>query len=340
MQLRANQLGRHLQGGELPAAYLVTGDEQLLVDEACDEILAAAKRNGFDERTLFEAAPRAPWNELFAAAANLSLFASKRVLDVRVPARGLDRAGSDAVRGYLQAPLPDTLLVCRAIGLEWRQRSSAWHKALDKSGVVVPLFPVSPRELPRWLDGRCRAAGLHLERDAIDVLAERVEGNLLAARQEIEKLKLMQPAGVVNADDVLNAVGDSSHFDAFALIDAAFAGHAKRLRKMLAALRLEGVAIFLIMGALANQLQRARELASGGNPRLPRHRAGAVAAGVRRLGVDGIDELVRECALLDLQAKGMLRGDAWQSLERILLALAGQRRSTLAEEAPLLTKPG
>ena len=337
MQLKSSQLARHLQGADFPAAYLVIGDEQLLVDEACDDILAAAKRNGFDERTLFEAMPRAPWNDLFAAAANLSLFASKRLLDVRIPPRGLDRAGSDAMRGYLQAPLPDTLLVCRAVGLEWRQRTSAWFKAMDKAGVAVLVNPVPVRELPRWLEGRCRAAGLHLERDAIDALAERVEGNLLAARQEIEKLTLLKPTGPLSADDVQNAVGDSSHFDTFALIDAAFAGHGDRVRKMRVALQLEGVAIFLIMGALSNQLQRARELVAGGNPRLPRHRVAAVSAAARRLGADGIDALVKECALLDMQAKGMLRGDAWQSLERILLALAGVRPPTLAKEAELLT---
>ena len=337
MQLKANQLARHLQSGDFAAAYLVTGDEQLLVEEACDHILAAAKRAGFDERTLFEAMPRAPWNELFSAAANLSLFSAKRLLDVRIPPRGLDRAGSDAVRRYLQEPLPDTLLVCRAVELEWRQRSSAWFKALDKAGAVVPLFPVSARDLPRWLDGRCRAAGLSLERDAIAALAERVEGNLLAARQEIEKLKLLAPAGSVSAADVAVAVGDSSHFDTFALIDVACAGNGARLRRMLAALKLQGVAIFLILGALANQLGRIRHLASGGNPRMPRNRIAAATAAARRLGVEGVDELVKECALLDMQAKGMLPGDAWDSLECILLALAGVRPPSLAKEADLLT---
>ena len=336
--MKSHQLAGHLRNADFAAVYLVAGDEQLLVDEACDGILAAAKRNGFDERTVFEAMPRAPWNDMFAAAANLSLFASKRLLDVRIPPRGLDRAGSDAVRNYLQAPLPDTLLVCRAIGLEWRQRTSAWFKAMDKAGVVVTIYPIPVRDLPRWLEGRCRAAGLRLEPDAIDILVERVEGNLLAARQEIEKLALLKPTGTLSADAVLNAVGDSSHFDTFALIDAACAGHGDRVRKMRVALQLEGVAIFLVMGALFNQLQRARELAAGGNPRLPRNRAAAVAAATRRLGVDGIDALVQECALLDMQAKGMLRGDAWLSLERLLLALAGVRPPTLAKEAELLAK--
>ena len=337
MQIRPSDLGRRLQGG-FPAAFLVVGDEPLLVEEACDEILAAAKREGFAERALFEAAPRAPWQDLFADAANLSLFASKRLLDVRIPARGLDRAGSDAVRGYLDQPLDDTLLLCRAVALEWRQRTAAWFKALDAKGVVVPLAPVSARELPRWLEGRCRAAGLRLERDAIALIADRVEGNLLAGQQEIEKLKLLQADGPLSVDEVTAAVGDSSHFDAFALIDAAFAGQAARVRRMLSALALQGVAVFLILAALANQLQRAREVAAGGHPRLPPSRARALAASARRLGVAGVDRLIEECALLDQQAKGMLRGDAWQSLESLLLALAGAKAPALADAAPLLAQ--
>ena len=332
MQVRANQLDRHLAGGDFPVVYLVTGDEQLLVEEACDAIMAAAKASGFDERTLFEAAPRAPWHDLFADAANLSLFASKRLLDVRIAARGLDRAGSDAIRRYLDKPLTDTLLICRAVGLEWRQRSAAWYKAIDKAGVVVPIWPISARELPRWLDGRCRTAGLMLDQDALAALADRVEGNLLAARQEIDKLKLLGRQGAIRAEDVENDIGDSSRFDTFQLIDAAFAGNGARARKMLGALRQEGVAVFMIMGALVNQLRRARQLADGGNPRLPRNRQQLVAAAVRRLGTSRIDELIADCALLDLQAKGMLRGDAWQSLERILLTVAGVVEPALARD--------
>lgn len=335
MQIRANQFARHLQAGRLANAYLIAGEEQLLVDEIYDDIVEAAKRQGFDERTAFEAAPRAQWRELFQGAANMSLFASKRMLDVRIPPRGLDRAGSDALRGYLAAPLSDTLLICRAVDLEWRQRSSAWYKALDKDGVVVTVWPVSLRELPRWLEERCRRHGLVLERDAIEALADRVEGNLLAAHQEIEKLKLLQPSGTVTAEAVAAAVGDSAHFDAFALIDAALAAQGARVRKMLSTLRLQGAVVFLILGALVSQLQRARELATGGKPRIARNRQQIFAAAVKRLGARRLDELLQECALLDMQAKGMLRGDAWQSLERILLAVAGTMPPTLTHEAAL-----
>ena len=335
MQVPAAALKRHLQG-ELRTVYWVVGDEQLLVDEACDAILAAGRERGFDERTLFEAAARAPWRELFEGAANLSLFGSKRVLDVRVPARGLDRAGSDAVRGYLGSPLPDTLLLCRCVGLEWRTRASAWCKALEKAGAAVQIRPVTTRDLPRWLDGRCRAEGLTLSRDAQDLLADRVEGNLLAARQEIEKLKLVLGKGAVDVDDVRAAVGDSSHFDTFALLDAAFGGQTARARKMLGALRAQGVAVPAILALLTGQLQRAREVADGGDPRVSRSRRHALAGAARRLGAKGLDALARECALLDMQAKGMLRGDPWQSLEQVLLALAGRRAARLEAHAPWL----
>ena len=333
MQIRANQLARRLQSPDWPTAFFVAGDEQLLVEEACDAIIAAAKTRDFSERTLFEAAPRAPWRELFQGAANLSLFASKRVLDVRIPPRGVDRAGSDALRNYLKAPLDDTLLLCRAVGLEWRHRSSAWYKALEKAGLLVSVWPVTAAELPRWLEGRCRAVGLELTPDAIEALAERVEGNLLAARQEIEKLKLLASSTSIGVSEVAEAVGDSTHFDVFALIDAALAGHGAKSRKMLHALRLEGVAVFQIMGAVVNQLRRARELAAGGNPRLSNTRRRLVGAAVQRLGAARLGELAGECALLDLQAKGMLNGDAWQSLERILLAVAGTMPPALAAEA-------
>jgi len=335
-QIQANQLSRHLASGDFRTIYLVTGDEQLLVEEACDAIIDALKQAGFDERTVFDAVPRAAWDELFAAAGNLSLFGNKRLIDVRMPPRGLDRAGSDAIRKYLDAPLADTIVLCRAIDLEWRQRTSAWYKAIAAAGAVIPIWPISPRELPRWLDGRCREQGLSLDPAALDALADRVEGNLLAARQEIEKLKLLHPDGRVSADDIERDVGDAAHFDTFGMIDTAFAGRGPRAQRMLDNLRQEGVAVFMIIGALVNQLHRAQELANGGNPRIARNRRGALEAAVRRLGPDGVDDLVKECALLDLQAKGMLRGDAWQSLERIVLGVAGVPGPRLAENADLL----
>ncbi|MDE0692486.1 MAG: DNA polymerase III subunit delta [Gammaproteobacteria bacterium] len=336
MQIKSNQLQRHLDAGRFAPIYLVSGDEPLLVDEACASIVAAAEANGFSDRTRFDLAVDGGLEEALAGAANLSLFASKRMLDIRLPAKGLDRKGSDTIRRYLGSPPPSTMLLCRAVGLDWRTKSSAWHRAIDKAGAVVQVWPVGARELPRWLDQRCRVSGLQLDREAISILAERVEGNLLAATQEIEKLRLSGRKGTIGADEMRDAVGDSAHFDTFQMIDAAFAGQGARACRMARVLHQDGIPIFMVMGALVNQLRRAREVAAGGSPRMPRNRAQQVKRAVERLGADRIDALLRAAAVLDLQSKGMLRGDAWQSLERMVVAVAGGDGDGLEERADYL----
>ncbi|MYB39554.1 MAG: DNA polymerase III subunit delta [Gammaproteobacteria bacterium] len=336
MQIKSNQLQRHLDAGRFAPVYLVSGDEPLLVEEACASIVAAAEANGFSDRKRFDLAVDGSLEEALAGAANLSLFASKRMLDIRLPAKGLDRKGSDTIRRYLGSPPPSTMLLCRAVGLDWRTKSSAWHRAVDKAGAVVQVWPVGARELPRWLDQRCRASGLQLDREAISILAERVEGNLLAAAQEIEKLRLSGRKGTIGADEMRDAVGDSAHFDTFQMIDTAFAGQGARACRMARVLRQDGIPIFMVMGALVNQLRRAREVAAGGSPRMPRNRAQQVKRAVQRLGADRIDALLRAAAVLDLQSKGMLRGDAWQSLERMVVAIAGGDSDGLEERADYL----
>ena len=336
MQIKSNQLQRHLDAGRFAPIYLVSGDEPLLVEEACASIVAAAEANGFSDRKRFDLAVDGSLEEALAGAANLSLFASKRMLDIRLSAKGLDRKGSDTIRRYLGSPPPSTMLLCRAVGLDWRTRSSAWHRAIDKAGAVVQVWPVGARELPRWLDQRCRASGLQLDREALSILAERVEGNLLAATQEIEKLRLAGRKGAIGADEMRDAVGDSAHFDTFQMIDAAFAGQGARACRMARVLKQDGIPIFMVMGALANQLRRAREVAAGGSPRMPRNRAQQVSRAVRRLGADRIDDLLRAAAVLDLQSKGMLRGDAWHSLERMVVAIAGGDSDGLEARADYL----
>ena len=336
MQIKANQLGRHLDAGRFAPIYLVYGDEPLLVDEACANIVEAAEANGFSDRNRFDLAVDGSLDEALAGAANLSLFASKRMLDIRLPAKGLDRKGSDTIRRYLGSPPPSTMVLCRAPGLDWRTKSSAWHRAIDKAGAVVQVWPVSARELPRWLDQRCRASGLQLDREALSILADRVEGNLLAATQEIEKLRLSGRQGAIGAEEMRDAVGDSAHFDTFQMIDTAFAGQGARACRMARVLRQDGIPIFMVMGALVNQLRRALEVTAGGAPRLPRARAQQVTRAANRLGAERIQGLLRTAAVLDLQSKGMLRGDAWQSLEQMVVAIAGGHDDGLEDRAEYL----
>jgi DNA polymerase-3 subunit delta len=264
----------------------------------------------------------------------MSLFAERRIIDVRVPANKFDRVASETLRSYASAPGDDTLLLIRTGRLEAKQRSSAWFKALDKLGVVVLIWPIDVSELPKWLGGRLRAAGLQLAPDALTYLSEHVEGNLLAAVQEIEKLKLANLEQPISTDALMLVMEDSAHYDAFKLIDAVFAGDAARVSRVLQSLRQEGVALFAILGALTSQLRRL----PGG--RMPPQRQRLVDGFLRRLGSTSvIDRVLAQCALVDAQGKGQLLGDAWISLENLCLRLAGNRAlKSLEDQLPYLRR--
>jgi DNA polymerase-3 subunit delta len=222
---------------------------------------------------------------------------------------------------YAGAPPSDVLLLVRCGRLDTRQRNAAWYKALARSGVVVTVWPVGAAELPRWLEARLQAAGLRCSREALHALAQRVEGNLLAAVQEIAKLALHELPQPIRLEDLLAVLEDAAHYDAFELIDAALAGDAPRVSRMVRNLRQEGIAIFAVLGALVSQLRRL-----GANDRLPPQRQRLVADFVRRMGGRrGIDAALATCALIDAQGKGEIPGDPWRSLEELLLRFCGVR---------------
>ena len=338
MQVRPRDLERNLADGLKPV-YLVSGEETLLVEEGCAAIVQAAVARGFTERKVIDEGNATDWESVFAEAANRSLFAEQRIIDLRVPPRGFDRKASDAIRRYLADPFDDVLMLIRTGRLDARQRSAAWFKAIDAAGVVLLIWPLAARELPGWLTLRGRAHGIELTRDAIALLADRVEGNLLAAAQELEKLKLAGVKSPVDAETLRAAVDDASHFNTFELIDAAFDGSPRRVRKVVRVLRQEGTPVFMVLGAVNAQLRNALRHATGVRVYVPRQRIRSLNGLRDRLGVAGLEHALSECALLDMQAKGALRGDAWQSLERILVALAGGRTRTLAKEAEYLRYP-
>lgn len=335
MQLKLADLGSRLTE-DLAPIYLVAGDETLLVEEACDAIVAAARKGGYGERSVLYVERGFSWHDIVQNASSMSLFADRRIVDVRVSGNRFDREASAVLRAYAARPVADTLLLIRSGRLDSRQRSSAWFKALSKVGVVVPVWPVSAGELPRWLDGRLRSAGLELEPDARALLAQQVEGNLLAAVQEIEKLKLADLSPPVAADALSRVLEDSAHFDVFQLLDAILAGQVARVSRAIRSLRQEGAAVFAILGALTGQLRRMRA-----GQRLPPQRQRLVDDFLRRLGsADAIDRVLAQCALVDAQGKGQLLGDAWISLEDLCLRLAGDRTlNSLEQQLPHLLRP-
>ena len=335
MQLKPEQLENHL-AEPLESMYFVGGDELLLIEDVCRAIVQAASDQGFGERERFDVGSGTDWADVFSVASSMSLFSTKRMLDIRLSAKGVDRAGSDALRTYIENPVEGTLVLVRAGPIEWRQRTSAWFKALEKRAVLVLVPTISAQELPNWLDARARKAGLKLSRDSIATIVDRAEGNLLAVQQEIEKLCLVDHPSdkEITVDDL--SLGNTSHFETFELIDTAFLGDAPRVRKMLRTLRQEGVPIYMVIGALAAQLRRSYHVSTGRRERLARHRKRAVDAMITRLGSRGIEISLVECGRLDQQAKGMLRGEAWDSLERLILTVSGRSRSNLEREARYL----
>ena len=326
MQIYPEKLAQTLSQS-LKALYLVSGDELLIVQEACDQILKCAKDQGFQERKIFEPGTDGNWDSLREEGASLSLFASKRIIDVRLSANKLDKDASVFLREWCDSPPEDVLLLIRTERLLPRQRKSAWFKSLDSIGGIILVWPIGQRDLPRWLSARLRSNDLQIGKEGLSYLAERVEGNLLSAAQLIEKMVLSKMQGDISLDQLYEVIEDSSRFGAFDLVNATMAGESERLSHILSVIKEEGVSFFAILGALASQIRRV-----GGNLQgLPEAQKKVIGQFANRVG--NLDFVLSEIALLDLQAKGGVRGGSeWIGLERLLLRLSGLSRINLISE--------
>lgn len=226
-KLRPEQLSSALQK-QLAPIYLISGDEPLLVQEACDQIRSSARQQGFNERVLYHGDKSFDWSQLLSEANSLSLFADRKILELRIDNGKPGDAGSKALVEYASQPSEDNLLLIVTPKLDGNAQRSKWFKALDKVGVTVQIWPINEQQLPHWLEQRLRTAGLNADRDTISLLAAQVEGNLLAAAQEVEKLKLLAPEGQVTPEMVSGMVTDSARYDVFSLIDKALHGDSRR----------------------------------------------------------------------------------------------------------------
>ncbi|HEV8078184.1 MAG TPA: DNA polymerase III subunit delta, partial [Marinobacter sp.] len=231
-KLRPEQLSRSLTE-PLPAIVLISGDEPLLVQEATDAVRKAAKTQGFAERDLYHADASFDWGQIASAGNSLSLFADKKIIELRLPSGKPGDKGSRALIEAAALPAEDNLLLIICGKLEKTALNSKWYKAVEAAGIHVAVWPVEPAQLPRWIGTRLKQAGLRADNSAIDLLASRIEGNLLAAAQEIEKLKLLSPDGNVSAELMASAVADSARYDVFGLTDKALAGDARGAIKSL-----------------------------------------------------------------------------------------------------------
>lgn len=334
MELRLNQLAAHLER-TLAAVYVIHGDEPLLAMEAGDAIRAAARKAGCDEREVLVVEPGFKWDALSAANANLGLFGSRKLIDLRIPSGKPGVEGARVLEQCASNLNPDHTLLVTLPRLDRSTQSSAWFSGLSDAGAAIAIWPLERDELPPWIAGRLKRQGQKVSRETLDYLAERCEGNLLAARQEIEKLGLLLPEGELSGDDVERAVTDVARYDVFQLSEAWLAGEASRVVRIVRALEAEGEGIQLLLWQLGEDVHALASVLSASssgmsiptaikNARVWGKRQAAMERAARRLDSSAIEPLIGALARLDALSKGIGSGSAWDELETTALALAGR----------------
>jgi len=348
MQLAANQLGNHLTRG-LKSLYTLHGDEPLLQQEALDAIRAAARQQGFTERTAHTVAgAHFDWSEVLAAGGSLSLFADKQIVEVRIPSGKPGKDGSTALQQLAEIAQDNdsTLTIVMLPRLDKMTKSSAWFAALESFGVTLEVQPVERNALPQWIAQRLSAQGQRVApgeegQRTLQFFADRVEGNLLAAHQEIQKLGLLFPVdgaggGVLTFDEVESAVMNVARYDVFKLSEAVLAGQALRVQRMLDGLQAEGEAEVLVHYTLSEDiraLKRVKDAMAQGRP-LPMALREQRVWGAKerlfervlpRLSVTTLAELLQSAHVVDGIIKGLKQPDwptsGWQALHRLALQL-------------------
>ncbi len=335
MAMNAGQFAQMLERGPLPPVILIASSEPLLLLESADAVRQRARALGYSERTVFDVDNKFDWHELHMAYASLSLFSTRRLVEVRLPTGKPGKEGIEAIVAACERASDDTLLLIQAG--EWsRSHETTWFKAVEKTGAALIHWPLKPNELPAWIGKRLASRGLRATPDATTILAERVEGNLLAAAQEVDKLALLHPGANLDARTMQSLVADSARYDVFGLVDAALAGDAQHALRMLAGLRAEGAQVPALLGWIGPRLLILARLAAvqakGGNLGAAMQKSGLWQAqeglfkrALSRGNAASFEQLVGMCARIDKIAKGRLKGDAWLETERLIAGLCAPK---------------
>jgi DNA polymerase III subunit delta len=370
MQVRADQLAQQLSRSGLKPLYTLQGDEPLLAQEAADAIRAAARAAGFSERQVFTVSgAHFDWSSVLGAAQSMGLFADKKIIEIRVPTGKPGKEGSAALQAYCEALSEDVLTIVHLPKLDWQTQKGAWVSALDRAGVMVRIDPVERHALPAWIAQRLAAQGQRVAagepgQQALAFFADRVEGNLLAAHQELQKLALLHPAGELSFEQIESAVLDVARFDVFQLGSAVLAGQAPRALRMLDGLKAEGEAAVLVHWTLAEDIRamkRARDAITVGGKPVPVALREARVWGDKERAFEALLPGVDDAALATLveaasTCDGLVKGlrhpgwpdDAWDGLRRLMLMTldlvnaargGGRRGARAAPERPLALQP-
>lgn len=315
--------------------YIVSGDEPLLVQESCDLIRSGLKEAGYLERELFHVEAGFDWQQVLFSANSMSLFAEQKLLEIRMQKTSPGDDGIAVLKSFVENPPDGTVMMLVLPRLDRKTQRTKWFKSIEEAGAFVQIWPIDLKGMPNWVNSRFRQAGLTATRDAVSAMVQRIEGNLLAAVQEIERLKLSSVDGKVDVQQVQEGVADNSRYDVFALLDAAVGGDRVRTLKVLRGLKLEGTEMLYIVAMLGRELRElammAGEYKSGSLDRALKKgrvwskRKSLVSQCLRDHATKDFLELLSRTADIDAMVKGLKDGDPWDELTSITLQLAGTR---------------
>ncbi|VAW61940.1 DNA polymerase III delta subunit [hydrothermal vent metagenome] len=321
MKVRPDQIERHLKN-QLAAIYFICGDEPLQVMESADRIRAEARKQNYTEREVMDVDAQFDWNLLLDAGNSLSLFAEKRILELRLPTGKPGKVGSKVLQEYAQRPADDAILIISSGKLESSSKNTKWFKTLDQQGVVIQCWPVNADQLPQWINQRLQSKGLTADNDAVQLLADRVEGNLLAAAQEVDKLFLLYGAGKLNFEQTASAVANSSRYNIYDLVDTALAGNVTRTSRIIGGLKNEGVEPVLMLWALSREVRMIAKIseanvspdAAMAKLRVWENRKALIRKALSRHRAPRWKLFLKRCAKIDKVIKGVEPGRAWDEL--------------------------
>ena len=339
MRIKRSSLSANLKQ-DLAPLYHLFGTEALLIEEALDEIRRQARQQGFSERIRYTLEPGFDWNQLIAAGRSMSLFSDKQIIELRMPTGKPGVGGDKALINYVDSISGnDTVLLLISGAIDKRAQNTQWFKKIEDAGVAVECPGIAAAQLPEWISQRMRAKGLQADADAAERLSHFVEGNLLAAAQEINLLALLSPHEKVTTETVENAIADHARFTVYTLVDACLAGSAHRCTRILQGLRRGRAEPVLILWALTREIRTLCHLSAGlaagarAQDLYKRHgiwssRSNLVGSALRRLSAPQCHNLLRRLVRADLMLKGrapMQRESIWEEIESIGLRMCGLR---------------
>lgn len=329
MNIRPEQLESSLAGA-LSSVYLVSGDEPLQAMETTDLIRTVCREQGYAEREIFDVDANFDWHTFSEEAANMSLFSSQRILDVRLPSGKPGKQGSQVIKQYLENPPEDTILLITSGKLDKAAKNSAWYKAIDKNGAVIQCWPVGRDKLHSWVRQRFQSRDMRPDKEVVDYVCQHVEGNMLAAAQEIDKIHLLIGPGEVGFESVRETITDSSRYSVFELVDIAMKGERSRVLKVINGLSAEGIEPLAVIWALAKELRLLCSAASDPSTAESKLSRSGIWKSRMQLFKDclarhsekSLKSLLQRCAKIDGISKGFAPGNAWDELRMVSFLLA------------------